>query len=116
MIYIKENCWAYVFSKFQVKSLGYKSVAHYLIYTQRGQAKTDVASAESPLAIDDEKEGSSDVLTQLDAEKNEKAENNLKLDSDEEFRGDEYEDEDEDEDEDGSQWEDESTIEFWLLI
>ncbi|KAL8477878.1 hypothetical protein ACS0TY_029967 [Phlomoides rotata] len=81
----------------KAKNLGYKSVAHYLIYTQHGQAKTEAGAAAGSLAIDDNKEGLSDALTQSGAEKNQKAEDNLKMDSDEEYRGDDYEEEEEDE-------------------
>ncbi|KAL3651905.1 hypothetical protein CASFOL_004907 [Castilleja foliolosa] len=84
----------------RVAKLGFKSVAHYLIYTRRGQP-IDVAATDNPisadesLTINDVKEELTDALpmTSLVGSKKSKGEkDDMKKDSDEEYRGDEYED------------------------
>ncbi|KAI3450960.1 hypothetical protein Pfo_007625 [Paulownia fortunei] len=85
----------------KVVSLGFKSVAHYLIYTRREKAIMEVAAADNPisadglLSIDDGKQELTDALSMPPSggKKNE-IEDDIKLDSDEEYRGDDYEEDD----------------------
>ncbi|KAK4417457.1 Cell division cycle-associated 7-like protein [Sesamum alatum] len=83
----------------KVASLGFKSVAHYLIYTRRGQAIMPAAATEDPIpaggshSADDKVQEPSDTLSLpvLVGKNNEMEEDDGKTDNDEESRGDDDE-------------------------
>ncbi|KAL6583488.1 hypothetical protein OROMI_005566 [Orobanche minor] len=90
----------------RVAKLGFKSVAHYLIHTRRGQATewtgpAGPISGDGSVPIDDGKEELiTDALSipSFGVEKIEGEKDDVKPDSDEEYIGDDYEDADEDDD------------------
>ncbi|KAL6552256.1 hypothetical protein OROGR_008410 [Orobanche gracilis] len=87
----------------RVAKLGFKSVAHYLIHTRRGQA-TEWTGTANPISgvgsvpIDDGKELNTDALSMpsFGVKKIKGEKDDVKPDSDDEYIGDEYEDEDDD--------------------
>ncbi|KAL0448279.1 UNVERIFIED_CONTAM: Cell division cycle-associated 7-like protein [Sesamum latifolium] len=84
----------------KVASLGFKSVAHYLIYTRREQAIMQAAATEDPISADashsadDKEQEPSDALSLplVVGKKNEMEEDDWEIDNDEESRGDDHED------------------------
>ncbi|KAL0283072.1 UNVERIFIED_CONTAM: Cell division cycle-associated 7-like protein [Sesamum angustifolium] len=84
----------------KVASLGFKSVAHYLIYTRREQAIMQVAVTKDPISADgshsadDKVHEPSDTLSLslLVGKSNEMEEDDWEIDNGEESRGDDHED------------------------
>ncbi|KAL0379290.1 UNVERIFIED_CONTAM: Cell division cycle-associated 7-like protein [Sesamum radiatum] len=87
----------------KVASLGFKSVAHYLIYTRREQAIMQVAATEDPSSADGSHSADDKVqepsntlsLPLVVGKKNEmEEEDDWEIDNDEESRGDDHEEDD----------------------